>query len=222
MGVLSMGMMAIMWPSMMEGMNAGSPSKEPIPAVFLLITMFIFGILTIVIPGGWILFYRSRHVKATCEARDPVMRWTDRCPLPVLAVCFWLGFSAAMMLLMTVVYRGVIPVFGAFVSGPVGSVIYLLFAGLWGYSARSLYKLEWRGWWIVIVSILLFSVSAFVTYSQRDIMELYTLMGYPEDQIALIKQYNFMSSKTIAWGTLAGTIPFIAYLLYLRKFLRTA
>jgi hypothetical protein len=122
---------------------------------------------------------------------------------------------------MTGAYRSVMPVFGRFVSGPAGAALYLLFACLWVYAAWSLYKLEWRGWWIVIVSVLLFCVSGFVTYSHHDIMELYTLMGYPEDQIALIKQYSFMNTQTFAWATLAGMIPFVGYLLYVRRFLRT-
>src|SRR5438034_406184 len=85
----------------------------------LFVPLMFFGVIYVILPGAWVLFYRSRHVKATCESYDPMVRWTDHCPLPVLAVSLWLTFSALMMLVMAVVYKGILPMFGSFVAGPV-------------------------------------------------------------------------------------------------------
>ena len=62
----------------------------------------MLGVFFIALPKVWIFFHNSRHVKATCEARYSVTRWTDACPLPVLALCLWLLVSAPMMLVMPV------------------------------------------------------------------------------------------------------------------------
>jgi len=48
----------------------------------IVITAFLF----IALPSALVLFYRSRHVKVTCELRDPVRRWIDICPLPSAAL----------------------------------------------------------------------------------------------------------------------------------------
>ena len=53
------------------------------PGTLALIKFFAIAttfVIYIVIPGVAVLFYRSPHVKHTCEVRDPVERWTDRCP----------------------------------------------------------------------------------------------------------------------------------------------
>jgi hypothetical protein len=185
----------------------------------MMIPLFIFGVIGVLLPAVWIFFYGSKHVKATCEANDPVERWTDRCPLPVLAASIWTAFGAASMLLMATLYRGAIPLFGAFVFGPLGSALCVVLAAVWGYAAWALYKLNRIGWWVIVFGIIVFSVSAFVTYSHHDLVELYTRMGYPKSQIDLIQKYRFMNGQTMQWFTLGGTIPFLGYLLFIRRFL---
>jgi hypothetical protein len=87
MGVISMAFMVIMMPQIMESVRLSQPPGQPqLPeAAFSLVMGLMFvimGVIFLVLPGIWALFYRSPHVKATCEARDPVERWTDRCPAP--------------------------------------------------------------------------------------------------------------------------------------------
>jgi len=223
MGVISIGMMAFMLPHIMETAHAAAPPGQPaLPAsantLVMVISMLIMGVMFLLLPGAWILFYRSRYVKATCEARDPVVRWTDRCPLPVLAISLWVAWGAPMMLFMAVAYKGVVPVFGTFVVGPLGSALYVLFALFWGYSAWAMYKLDRRGWWLIVICLSLFSISAFMTYSRHEISELYTLMEFPKEQIAQIEKLGFFKGQTMAWMTLACTVPILAYLLYVRKY----
>ncbi|MDR3404013.1 MAG: hypothetical protein P4L99_16065 [Chthoniobacter sp.] len=219
-GVISIVFMAFAMPQILASTHAaGQPElSASANSIVMVVMMIVMGVIYVVLPGTWLLFYRSRHVKATCEAYDPVARWTDRCPLPVIAVCLWLGFSSASMLLMAALYKGVFPLFGNFVVGPLGSVIYILTALLWGYCAWAFYKLEQRGWWIVVVTLCLFAMSAFLTYSRHDPLELYTLMGYPEQQIAQIQKLGFLKGQTMAWFSLGAMVPFLGYLIYLRRF----
>jgi len=225
-GLVSIGVMTFLLPQILETIKtSSSPSQQELPAVaralMILIPALVLSVIYVIMPGIWVFFYRSRHVKATCEAYDPAVRWTDRCPLPVIAISLWLAFSAPMMLVMAVAYKGILPVFGTFVVGPLGSALCILLTALWGYAAWAVYRLEWRGWWIVVVSIVLFSISAFVTYSQRDLNELYSLMGYPEEQIAQIQKFNFLKGPAMAWTSIGGVVPLLGYLLYVRKFFRT-
>ena len=223
MGVASMGMMALMLPHIMQATNAGrAPGQPALPAsanaLIMVIPMIIMGVMFILIPGAWILFYRSRNVKATCEARNPVLRWTDRCPLPVIAACLWLAFSSVMMLLSAVSYKGVLPVFGTFIVGPLGMALYVLLAWIWGYAAWAFYKLDRRGWWLIVASFTLFAISAFITYSRHDVSEIFTLMGYPKEQLVQMNATGLFQGRTMAWFSLIGMAPFLGYLLYVRRF----
>jgi hypothetical protein len=184
----------------------------------IMVTQVIFAfVMYVLIPGVLVLFYRSKHVKATCDVRDPVVRWTDRCPLPVLAVSLWAAVGAVGMLVFPFCYNGIVPFFGVFLSGTTGKAACLVIALLWAYAARALYRLELTGWWILLLGTCLFSVSAFITYLRHDLTEVYRLMGYPETQIAQLERLNVFHGPMLAWSTLAFTIPFVVYLLFIRK-----
>ena len=60
------------------------------PFVAYLLTLF-FGIL---LPSGYLLFYRSPSVKGYCEWLDAEERWTDRCPVSILAMMILLVIGA--------------------------------------------------------------------------------------------------------------------------------
>jgi hypothetical protein len=219
-GLFSMVFMLVLMPRIIEVTSADVPAGQSGPPMgFIMgITMVFMFVIMVLIPGAWVLFYQSRHVKATCEAEDPVERWTDRCPLPVIGLSIWLGLTIPSLLFMALGYTAVVPFFGTFVVGPGGMAIYLLFAALWAYAAWAMYKLQWSGWWIAMVSVVLFAVSAFITYSRHDITELYNLMGYPAEQIAQMKKFSFMSGPTAAWMMLGFMLPFLGYLIFVRRY----
>ncbi len=206
-------------PKVLASAPPGQPAPPPEALPFIMaISITFMVVLMVILPAVWVYFYGSRHVKATCEAADPTERWTDRCPLPVIAICLWMACGVPWMLFMAVAYRGVIPFFGAFLVGPAAKAIYFVLALLWGYAAWAMYKLRLSGWWIITITLALFSVSAFLTYSQHDVSELYRLMEYPADQIAQIERLGFLNGKGMAWLTLAGTVPMLAYMLFVRRY----
>jgi len=178
------------------------------------------GVIFLLLPAIWVFFYNSRHVKATCEQRDPVRRWTDACPLPVLAVSLWTAFGAVTMVLMGLLMPAVLPFFGMFLTGWAGKIVILVLAIFWGYCAWALYRLDLRGWWLLVAGVCVFTVSHVLTYSQQDIMEMYRLMGYPEAQMAEIQKFNFISNKVMAWGILLWMLPMLGYLAWVKKFFR--
>jgi hypothetical protein len=59
-----------------------------------------------------------------------------------------------------------------------------------------------------------------LTYSYHDIREMYQLMGYPEKQIAMIEQLGLFNRKMMMWWCLIWTVPFLAYLLFIRRYFR--
>jgi hypothetical protein len=221
MGAMGLVTLGLILPGVVQGLQKSQPNIPPVAAnavmIFPLLFVFIFLIL---VPLVGLLFYRSPHVKATCEARDPVKRWTDRCPLPVLAVSLWLGICVPILLVMPISFRGVLPFFGVLLSGWVGSLGYLALAALWAWCAVALYRLDVRALWVTILTILLFSVSNVVTYTQHDIFEVYRLMGYPADQIEMMKSMPFLNSTTMAMWSILPMLPIVVYLLFIRHHFR--
>ncbi len=115
------------------------------------------------LPSVWTFFYSGKNVKATCEARDPVIRWTDACPLPVLAMCLWLSFSVLMMLVIPLAGHGVFSsLFGIFLSGSAGCDILSRPPPPSGaLPPGCLYHLDQRGWWLILIAMCVYMVSSF-------------------------------------------------------------
>ena len=225
MGVFAILGVVLVLPTFLESIRAAAPPGQPaMPAaaigVAMVIACLMIGVFFIALPAVWIFFYNSRHVKATCEARDPVTRWTDACPLPVLGLCLWLVVSAPMMLAMPLMGHGVMPFFGTFLTGQAGTAFCLAIAALWAWCAWLLYKMDVRGWWVILCAVVLFAVSAVLTYSQHDIIEMYQLMGYPQAQIDLIQKSGLLTGNRMVWITSFSMVPYLGYILFVKQFLR--
>jgi len=134
----------------------------------------------------------------------------------------WMALGAAMMPLMMFQNRAVMPFFGVFLTGWVGVLATLAFAGLWGLSAWWIYRLELRGWWTVVVAMIIFSASNLITYSRGNLGEMYRLMGLPQEQVALMESLPFFSPGAMTAFTLATQLPLLIYLVAIRGHFRRA
>jgi hypothetical protein len=211
-GIFTSVSMFFVMPRIMANVPAGAR------VIAIAVALVLLGVIFLAIPGILVLIYQNKNVKATCEAHDPVTRWTDRCPLPALALSVWLGLGALSMLMMPLAYHSVLPVFGVLISGLPGTVAFLVFAGLWGYLARAAYQLKPAAWWITVAMLVLFSVSNIVTFSRIDVAELYQRMGYTEQMIDQIESVGFFSSKTMVWWTALFCLPLFGYLLGVKRY----
>jgi hypothetical protein len=82
-----------------------------------------------------------------------------------------------------------------------------------------LYKLEQRGWWLILIALCVFMVSALLTYARHDVLEMYRLMGYPEAQIEQIQKSGLLVGNRMSWLMAFSVLPFLGYLLFIKKFL---
>jgi hypothetical protein len=184
------------------------------------VMMAIIAVFLVVLPVIWTFFYGSWHVKATCEARNSVVCWTDACPLPVLACSLWLIFGAPMMLTTPLTGHAVMPFFGIFLTGIPGAMLYLAGAAILIYGAWAMYKLNRLGWWLIFAALCAFFISNILTYARHDVTELYRLMDYPKAQIELIQKSGFFTGNNMMWVSLFSTLPFMGYLIFIERFFR--
>lgn len=225
MGIFIVILMAFVMPKVLaNAQSAGTNNQQALPPaaidMMMVVMLLVFGVFFIIVPAVWTFFYNSRHVKATCEARDPVARWTDACPLPVLAMCLWLLISVPWALVMPITGRAVMPFFGMFLTGLPGALFCLALTALWSYAAWLLYKLDQRGWWLVLIAMVVFMVSGLMTYARHDITEMYHLMGYPPSQIEQMQKTGLFTGNRMSWMMSFSMLPFLGYLLFIKKYFR--
>ena len=224
-GLLGLVVLAVFMPGMFEQIVRQAPQGQQLPplavTMILVITGAILSCIYVFLPAAFILFYQSKHVRATCELRDPQIRWTDKCPLPVLALSILLGFTAYSMI-WALFYGGVFPVFGILISGAPGALVLLVLTFLLCYLAWGTYKLKIAVWWGTLALIALWTLSAIITLSRVGLMEMYKKMGFPEEQLELIRQTGILEKMPINWSIGIGTAVYLGYMLYVRRYFITS
>jgi hypothetical protein len=221
MGVITLGFMAVLLPTVLRASaQQGQAMPEMVQKIVLGVAFVVTAVMGVVVPTILVLFYRSQHVKATSEARDPVPRWTDASPLPVLGLSLWLGLGALVLLLMPVSANGVLPVFGRLVSGPVGWLISVLLAAMLAYLAVAMYRLKPISWWLAVALMVVGAASAVVTFSRVDLLDMYRLMGYGDRQIEMMKPYLFLQGRGMGYLSAGGSLLWLGYLLWVKRFFR--
>jgi len=214
-GVTAIAMLAVILPQMLEQLT---PTSGTAALTVSLVVLCIVGVFLIAIPGVMILFYQGKHVQATFETRDPLPRWTDACPLPVLTTAIWLALGAILVVPAVADGRAVVPLFGQLVSGRPATLLSLIGAGTSLWLAWGLARLERVALWVSFAFTLIASVSAAVTFARVDFLEVYRLMGYPPDQIEAVRQMGLFGGQTMAWLMAVLGAATCAFFIWLKKY----
>lgn len=199
-----------------SAVRAGQPAMPPAALLVMRVVMLATVLVVyILIPGAIFLFYRSPHVKHTCEVRDPVERWTDRCPLPVLGLSLFTAFGAFGILTM-LAFRGVFPLFGVIATGATGYALILVLAGIWLYFARGLYQLKVNAWWLFLAVTVIMAISSTITLWHTDMAVLNAKMGLDSRVAAMAGQTGWMNA--CKWMAPLWLVPWLGWLLYVRRY----
>ncbi len=194
--------------------------REAAVIVQAILTAFLAFIL-IVIPGAFVLFYGSRHVKATCEQRDPRRRWVDKAPLSVITLSSILGCMAITMPLMGL-YRWTTHFFGVVLSGIPGAAIVLVYAVLFAYAAWGTYKLQIKAWWCGFLSTVALEVSMVITFSRVSLGEFYQKMGVPQERLEIIQRLDLFSDPRVLILGGLGIIGFLGFMIYTKRYFKAS
>lgn len=218
-GIGALLFMILFMSDMYTKMGQSGQMPPEVARIAQFVMMGTLSVIYIILPGILVLFYKSRHVKATCDARDMHMRWTDRCPLPVLALSllFW---SWAASTLFAAFYNWVVPFFGCILSGPAGAVCVFAAAALSAYVAWGSYRLRISAWWCAAVIAIVWGASTIITFARIDLFDLYRKMNFPAEQIETMNQFGMPQGEAIIGFALAWFVGFLVYLLYTKKFFK--
>ena len=172
-------------------MSATIAQQGKIPPESIMAIRIVMGAITaciyILVPGIFLVLCHRESVRATCQRRDPTIRWTDRCPMPVLALSISLALSVASMSTL-VAYGCVVPLFGVFIPGATGAVVILLITLVLAYLAWGTYRLQTTAWWGTLLLYTAGTLNMVVVFSRNKLMEMYETMGVPADQLEAIRK----------------------------------
>jgi hypothetical protein len=206
--------------AMMPKMLATIPNQQPGSANVMMGCMAVmFGLFGVIVPLAFVLFYRSPHVKRTVEVFDPVPRWTDSQPVPLLIFASWMLFGAVATLLSSFMYRA-LPLAVFTLRGPAVFLVMAAMATLLFWIGVGTLKRMPAAWWSAVV-LLVIGVAwgaAYMTTLKKSPGAISEAMGIPYDaQQAAITEAMYGSPFFIAWIALIW-IGYFAFLLYIRRY----
>jgi len=227
MGALATVLLTAVLPVFMKGAlaqmkqgGANSPSPElsaGIMAVFLTLIIVVMAFFLVLVPIAFVIFYSRKDVAETCLRRDPVERWTDRTPLPVLGASV-VFFTGALYLLLTGITMPMFPFFGRYLTGIAGSLCLIVVAAIDAYLAVALYRLQASGWWIAVFTAAIRLISVALTYARADLMQAYSKMGMTDAQLQVLNSNPMLRGHVLLWWGLLSMLLFFGYLLWLKRY----
>jgi len=189
-------------------------------AVILTLIIVFAAFFLIAVPVAFVIFYSRCDVAETVRHHDPVQRWTDRTPLPVLGASVVLAFGALYLLLVGLT-NPVFPFFGKYLTGVAGSACFLLVAALDTYLAVALFRLQSSAWWIAVITVPVRLLSMILTYTRADMMQAYSKMGMSDAQLKMLSSNPMFRGHVLLWWSLISMVLLFGYLLWLKRYFKT-
>ena len=219
-GVIAITAFVLFVGPMMSASIAQQAKVPPQARVMIQVTVgAVMACIYILLPAIFVIFYHRESVRATCQRRDPQVRWTDRCPLPAPALSVVMAFSVVSMP-SAAVYGPVIPLFGVFLSGAAAAAAMLLITLALVYLGWGAYRLYMHAWWGTLLLGLAGTLNVAVTFLRSDLMKMYEQMRMPAAQLEIIRKSGMieMMSRWAPWMGLVGGAVWLGYLLYVRRY----
>jgi len=231
MGALVTVLLTAMLPVMMRGALAqmkqtggDAPSPEMstgIMAVVLTLIILFVAFFLILVPIAFVIFYSRKDVAETCRRRDPVPRWTDRTPLPVLGASVAL-FTGAIYMLLVGVTTPMFPFFGHYLTGIAAGACFFVMGALDVYVSIALFRLQTTGWWIAVVALAIRLLSMTLTYSRTNLMQAYSKVGMSDAQLQMLNANPMFHGHVLLWWSLISMLVFFGYLVWLKRYFGAA
>lgn len=209
--------MLMLMPDMYEQMAKTGQMPQQMAHIMKYTMIAFMTFFYVIIPGVLVLFYRSKNVKATCEFRNSRVCWTDKCPLPVLAMSLIFAFWAFSML-FTGFYGWAIPFFGFILSGMPGAGVALVAMLLLTYVAWGTYRLNIKAWWGAVLLTIAWALSTGITFSRVSMWEFYKKMNFPEQHLEIMKQYGMPQASIMVLFFGLWFAGFLGYLIYTKRY----
>jgi hypothetical protein len=219
MGVFVFIILFILLPGILDRMPLNENYN---PVVMTLAKVFIYSfilIFLVLLPGVFILAYQSKSVVATVQKYNPKQSWTDKYPLPIIAVSFMVFFHS-MVPLFSAINGWVMLFFGIILTGIPTVMLLLLNAVFCIYLGIQIYKLKLRIWYYLIGFYSFWILSFMVSLLFRNILDVYQHMNIPSAQIEMIENMGIFTNTNMFIFSFILIIPSYFFLFYIKKYFK--
>ena len=214
-GTLAMALILYILPELYDllsdaGILAPSDSMGP-----LYLSVLGLVLLQLVLPMAAIFYYSLKGVQATCERRNPAPCWTDRCPLPLLAMGF-ISVLGCLAVVLGFSVNYVVFLFGRVLTGWQGFPFVLLISAVCGYVGWGAFTRRKHAWWLAYALIVVTSASMMLTFSELDLYTIYSAIGYGSSDITTSGRFELISPAVLTLITCIWGIMACIYLVWVR------
>jgi hypothetical protein len=192
------------------------PQTAQIMWITTTLTTFV---IYVILPTFFVMMCQPKAVRDTVYRHDPTPRWTDRCPMSVLAISIMLVLSALQTPVLAA-FNWMFPVFGVLLSGPAGAAVICSLIVCLALLAWGNYRLKPLAWWGTLLIGFASGLNWTLVSWRGGIMQMYEKMGLPPDQLELIRKTGMPETlaRITPWTTLATGVAFLGYMLYVRPY----
>jgi hypothetical protein len=140
----------------------------------------------LVVPGVLIRFYGSRDVRLTFERTDPDVPWVERVPVPALVLGTLLSFYAV-VLHIPILFNGVFPLFGRYLSGLQGILALDLSIACAVCLAWGVFRQRTWAWWGSLVYLTTLTLSLVWTLVPSSYSDILAVMRFPPRELEFLE-----------------------------------
>jgi hypothetical protein len=159
---------------------------------------------------------REPDVRATVVARDPEASWTERRPLPVLALVVMLAIGVVFCVVAAFTYPFALG--PLIVTGPAASAGYVALATIIALAARGAWSGSPFAWWLALALFVAGPVSMCALVAAGSLWDFYEAMGIGDQHLALMKSTQVEGQIVI--GSIVASLAAIGFLVHLRPMFR--
>jgi len=231
-GLVTIAWMVIMWPKTQQVMTeqaiaqggstppGAAPDMDAVMGIIMVIYVAIFFIFGVMLPGLIFWLNWSRDARITLEVCDRKSRWTDRCPVPVLAIALVLGASGVMML-GSAFWMPFMPVFGEILTGQSARLVMIGIGAVLLVTAWFACQRQIIAWGLSLVMVVAGSISSVISFADFDWRQMYEIMGMPEvaEEMGDMME-TIYSGNTMPIAMAVSALPAIAYLAWSLRYFR--
>lgn len=211
-----------------NALNSGMSGSPGIPMGAMMVIGMLIGFGIYLLPAVYlILIYGLRNVRLTVKYRDAKPRWTDRMPVPLLAL--WLAFVWAALAFASLApfYGEAIVIAGAAQSEVLVTFVLVLIGAFLGVLAWVTTRLTPTAWWILLGGIVLIGagwVGGTLMIDMSELMDsMNTEMGDPSVTTMQVDMNEALYGDQSAFviPSVIFQIALIGFVVWLRRYFFT-
>ncbi len=215
-GVCSVLVIAFMLPGILGGLGAAEGMPPEALFVASAVIFVVLGLIYVLLPAAFVLFYRSPDVAATCRARDPATQFTDRVPPRILTLAVVWGLGSISVLAMPA-YGWAIPFFGLMLSGAAGAALWMVVLVVCGVLAWGTCRGHLWAWWGAMAATVVAAASTILTSLRIGPGEVVRTLPIADDQRLVLESISWPEPwvMTLVWIVVWASM--VIYLLTVRS-----